>query len=210
MCGRTSVLAKLDPSIGMVYERHCPQKRAAARPPVLWGKGGGLISPAPRQDAQPLSDQVHRVAGFAIALVAVLADPSGDVNQVALAQISGALCQLAEERHTVPVRIGLPFIAILAVVVRGDGNVGDFIGRIDTANAADDPKFSDVLHGSLLWISVADGFFAAELSHAGKLTMGGSACGKSEEHTSELQSLMRISYAVFCLKKKINQEKTTH
>src|SRR3546814_4532370 len=27
-------------------------------------------------------------------------------------------------------------------------------------------------------------------------------CGRSEEHTSELQSLMRISYAVFCLKKK--------
>src|SRR3546814_10732705 len=30
--------------------------------------------------------------------------------------------------------------------------------------------------------------------------------GRSEEHTSELQSLMRISYAVFCLK----QKKTTH
>src|SRR3546814_2392252 len=29
--------------------------------------------------------------------------------------------------------------------------------------------------------------------------------GRSEEHTSELQSLMRISYAVFCLKKKNNQ-----
>src|SRR3546814_4248342 len=28
---------------------------------------------------------------------------------------------------------------------------------------------------------------------------------RSEEHTSELQSLMRISYAVFCLKKKKNQ-----
>src|SRR3546814_4362376 len=28
------------------------------------------------------------------------------------------------------------------------------------------------------------------------------ALGRSEEHTSELQSLMRISYAVFCLKKK--------
>src|SRR3546814_8011922 len=27
-------------------------------------------------------------------------------------------------------------------------------------------------------------------------------CKRSEEHTSELQSLMRISYAVFCLKKK--------
>src|SRR3546814_3580269 len=30
---------------------------------------------------------------------------------------------------------------------------------------------------------------------------------RSEEHTSELQSLMRISYAVFCLKKKITKEK---
>src|SRR3546814_10090363 len=29
-----------------------------------------------------------------------------------------------------------------------------------------------------------------------------STVGRSEEHTSELQSLMRISYAVFCLKKK--------
>src|SRR3546814_7837726 len=34
-------------------------------------------------------------------------------------------------------------------------------------------------------------------------------CMRSEEHTSELQSLMRISYAVFCLKKKNkNREKT--
>src|SRR3546814_4442904 len=30
--------------------------------------------------------------------------------------------------------------------------------------------------------------------------------GRSEEHTSELQSLMRISYAVFCLKKKNNHK----
>src|SRR3546814_3922953 len=34
---------------------------------------------------------------------------------------------------------------------------------------------------------------------------------RSEEHTSELQSLMRISYAVFCLKKKtINSQKNNH
>src|SRR3546814_2087316 len=32
--------------------------------------------------------------------------------------------------------------------------------------------------------------------------VGAHARGRSEEHTSELQSLMRISYAVFCLKKK--------
>src|SRR3546814_1129965 len=32
---------------------------------------------------------------------------------------------------------------------------------------------------------------------------------RSEEHTSELQSLMRISYAVFCLKKKTKHERKT-
>src|SRR3546814_3170235 len=32
---------------------------------------------------------------------------------------------------------------------------------------------------------------------------------RSEEHTSELQSLMRISYAVFCLKKKIKQNRAS-
>src|SRR3546814_3597522 len=42
----------------------------------------------------------------------------------------------------------------------------------------------------------------------GAIAMRGA--GRSEEHTSELQSLMRISYAVFCLKKKkITTRKTT-
>src|SRR3546814_7524308 len=45
--------------------------------------------------------------------------------------------------------------------------------------------------------------------------LGKSRPGRSEEHTSELQSLMRISYAVFCLKKKkhnneIPQDDTRH
>src|SRR3546814_10010292 len=34
--------------------------------------------------------------------------------------------------------------------------------------------------------------------------------GRSEEHTSELQSLMRISYAVFCLKKKNKTQRQTN
>src|SRR3546814_7525058 len=49
----------------------------------------------------------------------------------------------------------------------------------------------------------------------GELVRGGDAPqpfarghARSEEHTSELQSLMRISYAVFCLKKKKKQSKT--
>src|SRR3546814_10340272 len=41
---------------------------------------------------------------------------------------------------------------------------------------------------------------------------GANSFTRSEEHTSELQSLMRISYAVFCLKKKISkpQHATKH
>src|SRR3546814_8795199 len=37
--------------------------------------------------------------------------------------------------------------------------------------------------------------------------LGAGAPLRSEEHTSELQSLMRISYAVFCLKKKITERR---
>src|SRR3546814_1411454 len=43
-------------------------------------------------------------------------------------------------------------------------------------------------------------FYASTLS---AFSVGSSVRIRSEEHTSELQSLMRISYAVFCLKKKI-------
>src|SRR3546814_4840605 len=39
--------------------------------------------------------------------------------------------------------------------------------------------------------------------------LGGGAASRSEAHTSETQSLMRISYAVFCLKKKKASSKTT-
>src|SRR3546814_4538419 len=38
--------------------------------------------------------------------------------------------------------------------------------------------------------------------HGGARDQSGASGLRSEEHTSELQSLMRISYAVFCLKKK--------
>src|SRR3546814_5977418 len=37
-----------------------------------------------------------------------------------------------------------------------------------------------------------------------------SALNRSEEHTSEIQSIMRISYAVFCLKKKTHRKTPVH
>src|SRR3546814_2374097 len=39
---------------------------------------------------------------------------------------------------------------------------------------------------------------------AARASFATASADRSEEHTSELQSLMRISYAVFCLKKKTN------
>src|SRR3546814_2480070 len=55
--------------------------------------------------------------------------------------------------------------------------------------------------------------YSATLRHVWKEAQG--SCPnhlriRSEEHTSELQSLMRISYAVFCLKKKINRDHREH
>src|SRR3546814_8099845 len=40
-------------------------------------------------------------------------------------------------------------------------------------------------------------------------SLGAISVARSEEHTSELQSLMRISYAVFCLKKKRQPQRNT-
>src|SRR3546814_7035888 len=53
------------------------------------------------------------------------------------------------------------------------------------------------------WKTIATG--AAELPGQFRGTGARANRGRSEEHTSELQSLMRISYAVFCFK-----QKTTH
>src|SRR3546814_17847998 len=53
---------------------------------------------------------------------------------------------------------------------------------------------------------IAKGLWPQSFQPAGDYKLISSVCGqwRSEEHTSELQSLMRISYAVFCLKKKKN------
>src|SRR3546814_7702664 len=50
--------------------------------------------------------------------------------------------------------------------------------------------------------------FMVDIAHYAGLVAGGVYPNpvRSEENTSELQSLMRISYAVFCLKKKITNE----
>src|SRR3546814_6231706 len=67
----------------------------------------------------------------------------------------------------------------------------------------------DVVHPPFLYAAWGFGLAPAAMAlppawlEAGLWAMlAGYVLGRSEEHTSELQSLMRISYAVFCLKKK--------
>src|SRR3546814_6201333 len=64
------------------------------------------------------------------------------------------------------------------------------------------------LHAGMAMSAPADMGAAGAMLPADEGTMP-SCDGRSEEHTSELQSLMRISYAVFCLKKK-KQKKIKH
>src|SRR3546814_5225768 len=52
------------------------------------------------------------------------------------------------------------------------------------------------------------GRLGMEIQHRG-IDRGAEAVARSEEHTSELQSLMRTSYAVFCLKKKTKESLTS-
>src|SRR3546814_5671501 len=60
---------------------------------------------------------------------------------------------------------------------------------------------------SMRYWALASGFFTEAdrkiaPSDLGRMILADTGFDRSEEHTSELQSLMRISYAVFCLKKK--------
>src|SRR3546814_4819135 len=76
-------------------------------------------------------------------------------------------------------------------LVRAHANVGVVLSGIASRRALLDQG----LDLGLLVTAVA-----AQRPHAGQLP-GLSPAGRSEEHTSELQALMRISYAVLCLKK---------
>src|SRR3546814_9716095 len=49
--------------------------------------------------------------------------------------------------------------------------------------------------------------FLEQARRKGDFAIAGLALHRSEEHTSELQSLMRIPYAVFCLKKKTHTKR---
>src|SRR3546814_6769324 len=101
--------------------------------------------------------------------------------------------------------------------------IGDRVLRYDHASyfvaSLDLPAISHVIEASparpyiavaltLDRAVIADLIAAMPAASIGAAAGGHQGPGRSEEHTSELQSLMRISYAVFCLKKKIKQTRS--
>src|SRR3546814_1795732 len=95
----------------------------------------------------------------------------------------------------------------MSVAMSNCGALGWISDRRGYRYARDDPD------SGLPWPAMPAAFerlAAAAAAEAGFDGFVPDAClVRSEEHTSELQSLMRLSYAVFCLKKKIESRTTT-
>src|SRR3546814_1022686 len=85
---------------------------------------------------------------------------------------------------------------VQAIVLRCDG--GTFIAGADISEFGKPPRGPD-FNAVLNTIEAATKPVVAAIHDT---ALGGGLETRSEEHTSELQSLMRISYAGFCLKKK--------
>src|SRR3546814_4093912 len=83
-----------------------------------------------------------------------------------------------------------PIAGVPEVVARGQG------GLLDVA------LHPDVAENGWIYLSYAGAGENGAGTEVARARFDGAALSRSEEHTSELQSLMRISYAVFCLKKK--------
>src|SRR3546814_4170906 len=116
-----------------------------------------------------------------------LAEPRRTFLHLQLAEPGGLyrIGQARRHRRTVARKDEAPVIAVLLVIVQPDAG-------LDRQPVGDLPaQLAEQRRAGVFEILRVDRGQAAQ--HRGI---------RSEEHTSELQSLMRISYAVFCLKKK--------
>src|SRR3546814_10447161 len=106
-------------------------------------------------------------------------------------------------RHGLPMRPGKPSRALVRRLSQGEGLPADLAGRLAWQRpypAGVEEALRKELresHCGLLPEAALGGMLKVQ-----RLWDAWMADSRSEEHTSELQSLMRISYAVFCLKKK--------
>src|SRR3546814_4260920 len=93
--------------------------------------------------------------------------------------------------------------------LRGIGTAGWLlvVGLTGVSNTLDEPLYASWQKGEIAHLT-SDYAGKPIPDHFGSIEQAVQEARRSEEHTSELQSLMRISYAVFCLKKKIATKQT--
>src|SRR3546814_10483620 len=100
------------------------------------------------------------------------------------------------------------------------GTPGKVISTPQTSHLAVSSKYLTLVSPKCAWLrctsrrlcgqsAMGAPFRKASAGDRGALFPAPLLSPRSEEHTSELQSLMRISYAVFCLKKKNNTQRPT-
>src|SRR3546814_2268578 len=119
-------------------------------------------------------------------------DSMGEL-QVPAEALWGAQTQRAVENFPVSGRpMPRGFIRALGLVKASAASVNAELGLLPRG-------VSRAIHAAALQVAAGehDAQFPIDIYQTG------SGTSRSEEHTSEVQSLMRISYAVFCLKKKI-------
>src|SRR3546814_5546144 len=101
--------------------------------------------------------------------------------------------------------IALPAVLLAGHLFRDPGALGEELGwrgfALPRLLELMDARRASLLLGLVWAVWHLPAFFLSTLSQS-QVNFGLFILNRSEEHTSELQSLMRISYAVFCLKKK--------
>src|SRR3546814_2561961 len=109
--------------------------------------------------------------------------------------------------HAFPTRLSADLVYNLARLIRGDlSQVRRKLDDDGTAPLTGAALRRAVAGKTLLYSTVYGEPCTIELRRNGELVgVAGHAQDRSEEHTSELQSLMRNSYAVFCLSKTRNK-----
>src|SRR3546814_2529640 len=95
-----------------------------------------------------------------------------------------------------------PYTTLFRSKNSSEEGITGVVGQVEAewegaAESEDEPTLSDLTPAEV-----------ASLAPGASVELSATVTARSEEHTSELQSLMRISYAVFCLKKKKPHHKT--
>src|SRR3546814_7710430 len=119
---------------------------------------------------------------------------------------SSDLAFLAEKVLGNVVASGVKVLVLAVIVGIGSGLSAQF--QVHPAEPSIDHALVIMLASlTLLALGIFGPGIATGLVSGAPQLGAGAMAGRSEEHTSELQSLMRISYAVFCLKKKKHKNK---